>query len=272
MVKDVFSVGEKKKDEGIHAAHRSRMQQRVEREGLTSLAAHEVLEYLLFFSIPRKDTNALAHRLIQHFGGFCEVLDATEEQLMEVDGIGPASARLIHSFREVERCYEIQRLKEQHICLNTSKICSEYVRPLFSDTHKEQFFMIAMNDSLEPLKNICIGVGSPNAVKLDASYVIRSAVNSHCTCVLLAHNHPAGLPVASSEDVKSTQAIIRLLKSVSVNVVDHIIIAQGKQYFSFADHGFIERFASLEREPAFSVFSHAKELEQSEDEVLKEPD
>ena len=94
-------MAEQKKGECIHADHRSRMQKRVEREGLTSLAAHEVLEYLLFFAIPRKDTNALAHRLIQHFGGFCEVLEASEEQLMEVDGIGPASARLIHSFREI---------------------------------------------------------------------------------------------------------------------------------------------------------------------------
>ena len=64
-------MAEQKKGECIHADHRSRMQKRVEREGLTSLAAHEVLEYLLFFAIPRKDTNALAHRLIQHFGGFC---------------------------------------------------------------------------------------------------------------------------------------------------------------------------------------------------------
>ncbi|MDY5326046.1 MAG: DNA repair protein RadC, partial [Gemmiger sp.] len=70
-------MAEQKKGECIHADHRSRMQKRVEREGLTSLAAHEVLEYLLFFAIPRKDTNALAHRLIQHFGGFCEVLEAS---------------------------------------------------------------------------------------------------------------------------------------------------------------------------------------------------
>lgn len=80
---------EKKTTNSIHEEHRARMQERVARDGLTSLAAHEVLEYLLYFSIPRRDTNPLAHRLIQHFGGFCQVLDASEEELMQVQGIGP---------------------------------------------------------------------------------------------------------------------------------------------------------------------------------------
>ena len=98
----------KKTTNSIHEEHRARMQERVARDGLTSLAAHEVLEYLLYFSIPRRDTNPLAHRLIQHFGGFCQVLDASEEELMQVQGIGPASARLLHSFRDVARFYQIQ--------------------------------------------------------------------------------------------------------------------------------------------------------------------
>lgn len=80
---------EKKTTNSIHEEHRARMQERVARDGLTSLAAHEVLEYLLYFSIPRRDTNPLAHRLIQHFGGFCQVLDASAEELMQVQGIGP---------------------------------------------------------------------------------------------------------------------------------------------------------------------------------------
>lgn len=99
---------EKKTTNSIHEEHRARMQERVARDGLTSLAAHEVLEYLLYFSIPRRDTNPLAHRLIQHFGGFCQVLDASEEELMQVQGIGPASARLLHSFRDVARFYQIK--------------------------------------------------------------------------------------------------------------------------------------------------------------------
>ena len=79
----------------LHENHRARMQARVERDGLESLAEHEALEYLLYLSIPRMDTNELAHRLIEHFGDFCKVMEAEPEELAQVDGIGPKSAHLI---------------------------------------------------------------------------------------------------------------------------------------------------------------------------------
>ena len=82
-------------EENLHANHRARMQERVDRDGLDSLAEHEALEYLLFLSIPRADTNELAHRLINHFGDFCKVMEAEPDELMQVEGVGPKSARLI---------------------------------------------------------------------------------------------------------------------------------------------------------------------------------
>ena len=97
---------EKKTTNSIHEEHRARMQERVARDGLTSLAAHEVLEYLLYFSITRRDTNPLANRLIQHFGGFCQVLDASEEELMQVQGIG----RQLDSYPP-DRIREISRIQ-----------------------------------------------------------------------------------------------------------------------------------------------------------------
>ena len=151
---------EKKTTNSIHEEHRARMQERVARDGLTSLAAHEVLEYLLYFSIPRRDTNPLAHRLIQHFGGFCQVLDASEEELMQVQGIGPASARLLHSFRDVARFYQIQKHKEHPVQLRNAEMCCEYIRPLFSEPKREEFYMIAMNDDYLH----CIGHSQPRAV------------------------------------------------------------------------------------------------------------
>ena len=178
---------EKKTTNSIHEEHRARMQERVARDGLTSLAAHEVLEYLLYFSIPRRDTNPLAHRLIQHFGGFCQVLDASEEELMQVQGIGPASARLLHSFRDVARFYQIQKHKEHPVQLRNAEMCCEYIRPLFSDPKREEFYMIAMNDDYVPLKEIYIASGIPNRVQFDTHKLLRDAVASQCTCVVLAH-------------------------------------------------------------------------------------
>lgn len=224
---------EKKTTNSIHEEHRARMQERVARDGLTSLAAHEVLEYLLYFSIPRRDTNPLAHRLIQHFGGFCQVLDASEEELMQVQGIGPASARLLHSFRDVARFYQIQKHKEHPVQLRNAEMCCEYIRPLFSDPKREEFYMIAMNDDYVPLKEIYIASGIPNRVQFDTHKLLRDAVASQCTCVVLAHNHPSGLAAASNADLLATQAIILALGQVGIDVLDHVILTP-TDWFSMA--------------------------------------
>ena len=102
----------------LHENHRARMQARVERDGLESLAEHEALEYLLYLSIPRMDTNELAHRLIEHFGDFCKVMEAEPEELAQVDGIGPKSAHLISTVMAYSRCARQSRP------LNMSSRCS----------------------------------------------------------------------------------------------------------------------------------------------------
>ena len=90
-------------DENLHAKHRARMQERVERDGLDSLAEHEALEYLLYITNARRDTNGIAHALLERFGSFAGVLEASEEELCRVPGVGPASARMLHLLPEVSR-------------------------------------------------------------------------------------------------------------------------------------------------------------------------
>ena len=226
---------EKKTTNSIHEEHRARMQERVARDGLTSL------EYLLYFSIPRRDTNPLAHRLIQHFGGFCQVLDASEEELMQVQGIGPASARLLHSFRDVARFYQIQKHKEHPVQLRNAEMCCEYIRPLFSEPKREEFYMIAMNDDYVPLKEIYIASGIPNRVQFDTHKLLRDAVASQCTCVVLAHNHPSGLAAASNADLLAAQAIILALGQVGIDVLDHVILTP-TDWFSMAEHGRVPQY------------------------------
>ena len=101
------------KERPLHENHRARMKARVERDGLESLAEHEALEYLLFLAIPRKDTNELAHRLIQHFGDFCKVMEASPEELKQVPGIGEKSARLISTVTAFGRYYALKKRKHR---------------------------------------------------------------------------------------------------------------------------------------------------------------
>ena len=102
--------------ENLHEEHRARMKARVERDGLESLAEHEALEYLLFMSIPRQDTNVLAHRLIEHFGDFCKVMEAEPEELEQVPGIGPKSAHLISTVMAFSRYYTLKNTLCKESC------------------------------------------------------------------------------------------------------------------------------------------------------------
>ena len=142
-------------DENLHAKHRARMQERVERDGLDSLAEHEALEYLLFLSIPRADTNALAHRLIQHFGDFCKVLEAAPEELMQVEGVGPKSARLISTVMACSRYYELKKRKTR-LSLNSAETAIAYVKPLFRGVQNEQLYLILLDDACRPVQDLSL--------------------------------------------------------------------------------------------------------------------
>ena len=88
-----------------HQGHRQRMRERVQNYGLDSLADHEVLEYILYTTNAQRDTNEIAYNLLERFGDFASVLEASEEELCTVEGIGPTSARLLHMLPQVSRYY-----------------------------------------------------------------------------------------------------------------------------------------------------------------------
>ena len=124
------------KERPIHENHRARMQERVAHNGMESLAEHEVLEYMLYLAIPRQDTNSLAHRLIDHFGSFCRVMEATPQELMQVKGVGPRSAQLISDIMEFGRYYAVKKRKKQ-ATLDTTANAIEYIKPLFLGLQNE---------------------------------------------------------------------------------------------------------------------------------------
>lgn len=211
------------KQKPLHANHRARMQARVRRDGLESLAEHEALEYLLFFAIPRQNTNPLAHRLIQHFGSFCRVLEAGEDELCEVDGIGPSSARMIHSVLEFARYYSMHK-RVGRVSLNSTERVIEYVKPLFFGVQNEVLYLIAMDDHYTPVRDIRVGEGLPNKLTFDINQLARTAVTTGCTCAVLAHNHPSGLAIPSEADFATTVQISKALGMLNIDLLDHLII------------------------------------------------
>lgn len=224
----------------MHENHRARMQARVERDGLESLAEHEALEYLLFLAIPRQDTNELAHRLIQHFGDFCKVMEAEPDELMQVEGIGPKSARLIATVMAFSRYYDLKKRKVR-LALNKAETAIDYVRPFFRGVQNEQLYLILLDDACRPVQDLRIAEGVPNRVTVDTRKLLRTIARTNSTCGILAHNHPTGLAIPSEADRLTTYRIMEVTGQLGFTIMDHIIIA-GEDGCSMLNRGSLPEY------------------------------
>ena len=135
-----------------HEGHRQRMRARVEQYGLESLAPHEALEYLLYITNARRDTNGIAHALLERFGSFAGVLEASEEELCRVPGVGPASARMLHLLPEVSRYYEHSRTSTEG-ALTTIERLAAYLKPRFAGAKQEKALLLSL-DSRSRVKSV----------------------------------------------------------------------------------------------------------------------
>ena len=131
-------------DSKIHTGHRRRMRSRVAENGFASLEPHEALECLLYITNARKNTNQMAHELIDRFGDFAGVLDASEEDLMTVEGVGPATARMLHLMPDVCRYYT-QCRTGRNGCLKTTEQLAEHLMGLFAGAAQERALLLALD-------------------------------------------------------------------------------------------------------------------------------
>lgn len=228
------------KERSVHEKHRARMQARVERDGLESLAEHEALEYLLFLAIPRQDTNELAHRLIEYFGDFCKVMEADPAELVRVKGIGPRSAQVIHTVMAFGRYYGLKKRKRR-TALDQMEHAIEYVKPLFFGEQNELLYLILLDDKCRPVRDMRIAEGVPNRVQIDTRKLLRDVARTEATCGILAHNHPSGMAVPSDADLIATLGIMKALDPLGVSILDHIIVA-GEDACSMRSRGCLPHY------------------------------
>lgn len=209
----------------IHSGHRQRMHDRVRDYGLDSLAEHEALEYLLYFTNARKNTNPIAHALIQRFGSFAGVLEASEEELCTVEGVGPATARLLHLLPSVSRCYRRSRAREKRR-FTTSEEIGEYLMAQFHGKLREEVLLVSLDDQGRIRRTAWVSTGGADQVGLPVKKVVSEAVRMGADAVVLSHNHPGGNVLPSREDLAATEEILRGLAMVEIRLLDHVIVTE----------------------------------------------
>lgn len=217
-----------------HENHRSRVKKRFESEGLKSFDDHNVLELLLFYSIPQRDTNDTAHMLINEFGSLSAVFDAPIETLTNVSGVGENTATLIKLIPELFSRYEQDKLNNNRIILNSAESAGKYFVSRFIGINTEKLFAVCMDNKCKINKFVSVSDGSVNYTDMNMRKIAGAAINSNSSSIIIAHNHPSGVAAPSAADIDSTRTLILTLKKLDIRVSDHIIVA-GKEYFSMAD-------------------------------------
>ena len=217
----------------IHDGHRERLRERFRQEGLDNFDELYVLELLLFYCIPVRDTNLLAHRLLDHFGSLTAVLDADVTELEKVEGIGRNTATFLALITKVGRYYQIQSAKPGSI-LNTIHDCGEYLRPYFFGRENEAVFMLCLDAKCKVICCKMVSEGSVNTANIPMRRVVEIALSANATTVVLAHNHPSGIAVPSADDVQTTYRIAAALEAVDVVLADHIVVS-GDDFVSMVD-------------------------------------
>ncbi len=220
----------------MHQGHRERLKKRFLEEGLDTFTDVQALELLLFYCIPRKDTNPLAHRLLEHFGSLSQVLEASVEDLKKVEGVGDHVATLLHLTTQMGRYYQVNRTEHSKI-LTTTEQCGQYLMPRFFGQCNEVVYLLCLDAKCKVLCCKKVGEGSINSAGIPIRRIVETALSMNATTVVLAHNHPSGLALPSGADIQTTRRISLALDAVEITLADHIIVADD-DFVSLAQSGF----------------------------------
>lgn len=208
----------------VHEGHRQRLKDRFCKEGLDNFNDLYVLELLLFYCISRKDTNEIAHRLLERFGSLRQILDADRSELLKVEGIGEHTAIFLSLIREVGRYYTIDREKTGTV-LRTTRECCSYIKTFFYGRNVETVFLLSLDAKCKVLSCRKVCEGSVNSASVSARRIVEIALQEGASTVILAHNHPSGIAIPSEEDVQTTIKIGHALKAVDIILADHIVVS-----------------------------------------------
>ena len=219
----------------IHAGHRQRLKERFLKDGLDHFEEHQVLELLLFYGIPHRDTNEIAHELIRKFGSLSRVLEATPEELSQVKYVGDNVTTLFKLITAVARYYQVSCAMREEI-LPTIEACGRYLVPFFYQRPYETVFLLCLDAKCKVLCCEKIGEGGINSAGVPVRRIVELALKSNATAVILAHNHPSGLAVPSGEDILTTRRVAMALDAVEISLVDHIVVADN-DWTSLAQSG-----------------------------------
>ena len=225
---------------GIHDGHRERLRTNFLENSLDGFNEVNSLELLLFYAVPRRDTNELAHRLLDRFGSLYRVFDASYHELMEVEGVGENTAALIKLIPEIMRKSRVSETADIKV-ISSASAAGKYLVPRFLYQEIEILLLVCLDSCKRVIACAEISRGVVNSVDANVRRIVETALKYRACSVIMAHNHPGGVALPSVEDDATTGLVGKALSSVGITLADHIIVA-GEDYASYAGSGMMSLY------------------------------
>ena len=219
--------------------HRKRLRDRYLEHGMDSLQDYEVLELLLQFATPQRDTKEMAKQLIAHFGSLPEVLDASYDEIIGADipRVRDTAATLLTLVKGIENRYHKEKGRELtyiRSTLDAGKACCA----MYRNQADESVRILCLNARGKIVKREEVAKGDVNAVHFPVRKIVETAVIRKAVSVILTHNHPGGTLSPSREDLDATEAAKTALGTIGVRLLDHLIVS-GEDYYSLRENGYL---------------------------------
>ena len=221
---------------GLHDGHRRRKKEQFLQHGLDGFADHEVLELLLFYAIPRHDTNETAHRLLEKFGSLRDVLSASVEELQKVEGMGENAAAFLVLLPAVGQRALLTGREE--VILNSVESVGKFFLRLLRGERREVLYQVCLDAKGRMISHCRLASGTVSMAPVSVREVVENALRCDASRVLLGHNHPSGVALPSEEDRQITLQIRQALDTMGILLVDHIVVADG-DFVSMAASGML---------------------------------
>lgn len=227
-----------KKSAEIHKGHRDRMVKRFLKSP-DAVADHEVLETLLYYAIPRIDTNPLAHKLLNMFGSLSGVFSASKEQLLTVEGVGENTATYLLAMGQAMS--RIALTDKKAVRLTNGEQVVSWLKDFFANKEFETFVILMLDSNYKLLGYCMFSNKMRGEVKAEIPEVVK-AINIHKPkFTIVAHNHPSTNPSPSDIDDFTTKKLNVICEINDINLIDHVIMA-GNSYYSYRQEGKLDYF------------------------------
>ncbi|MBX9847371.1 MAG: DNA repair protein RadC [Xanthobacteraceae bacterium] len=208
-----------------YVGHRERLRTRFRNAGADAVSDYELLELVLFRTIPQRDVKPLAKELIAKFGSFAEVLAAPRPRLEEVKGIKEATSTDLKILHAVAGRITRGEARKRPVLSSWSAVI-EHCRTTMAFENKEQFRIIFLDKRNQIIADEVQQTGTVDHTPVYPREVVKRALELAATAIILVHNHPSGDPTPSHADIQMTQTIIDVAKPLGIAVHDHIIVGK----------------------------------------------